>query len=269
MLFDKSSQAILGFNPRTKKKKAFALVIGINYAKGQFGLNGCINDANNMSSALVSKGIPHNLLIDSKKYHILREINKAIRMSWDHKLEDFLFFYSGHGISFDDNGSDERDGYDECIVPFDFGISGYIFDDELYNLFTQFNPTTRVMCIFDCCNAGTLLDSKYRWMGSLMLNENPDKIQTNKIVCLSGCRDDQLSQEILSPKGYAGAMTYFLIPMLFTENNLFRLAKSLNKKIREIGILDQNIIITSSYDFRAEPYLFPSKNLLKMNVSRI
>ena len=256
-MLDKTSRTVLQFNQKTGSNKAYALLIGINYDGQPSELKGCINDAQNMSSVFVSKGIPHNLMLNPTKKTILRELNNALQSSWDNQLDHFVLYYSGHGTFVKDNNSDEADRRDECMLPCDFQESGYILDDELNGLLGRFNPKTRIIGIFDCCHAGTLLDLKYRWKSNLMRSvENPTNT-VNKIVSLSACQDSQVSKEFQSPDGFAGVFTYHLIPMLLKDHKTFGIAKSINDKMRGSGF-QQECVVCSSYDIRGEFSLLPN-----------
>ena len=69
-----------------------------------------------------------------------------------------LFSYLGHGGELPDVNGDEKDGYDEGIIPWE-GMDGFISDDELGKKFNEINA--KGMCIiFDCCLSGDLIDKK-------------------------------------------------------------------------------------------------------------
>ncbi len=69
-----------------------------------------------------------------------------------------IFSYLGHGGEIPDVNGDEKDGYDEGIIPWE-GMDGFISDDELGKKFNEINA--KGMCIiFDCCLSGDLIDKK-------------------------------------------------------------------------------------------------------------
>ena len=78
-----------------------------------------------------------------------------------------VFHYSGHGQQIPDDGSDEPDGYDEAIVPYDAPLEpseGYhgglhLRDDELHRsireLRRRVGPSGQVVVFLDSCFSGT------------------------------------------------------------------------------------------------------------------
>jgi hypothetical protein len=63
--------------------------------------------------------------------------------------------YPGHGVNFDDDG-DEKDGFDETLVPVDYASAGQIRDDDLFTtLIGPMGAGVTMTCLFDCCHSGT------------------------------------------------------------------------------------------------------------------
>ena len=61
----------------------------------------------------------------------------------------------------DDDG-DEKDGFDETLVPLDFGSAGQIRDDDLFNCLVRPLPEgVFATFIMDCCHSGSVLDLPY------------------------------------------------------------------------------------------------------------
>lgn len=74
--------------------------------------------------------------------------------------------YSGHGGKMRDDDGDEKDGYDETLVPLDFTSAGQIRDDDVFA--TLIGPMKRgvtVTSIMDCCHSGSVLDLPYVFVG--------------------------------------------------------------------------------------------------------
>jgi hypothetical protein len=70
--------------------------------------------------------------------------------------------YSGHGGKVRDDDGDEKDGYDETLVPLDYASKGQIRDDDLFKALIGPMPKGVVMtCVMDCCHSGTVLDLPY------------------------------------------------------------------------------------------------------------
>jgi metacaspase-1 len=102
-----------------------AVVIAINYVGQQGELRGCQNDANNMIEYIKDvHGFQDEniaILMDDGKHtsptydNILAAYKKLVS---ECKAGDAVFLhYSGHGGKLRDEDGDEKDGYDETLVP--------------------------------------------------------------------------------------------------------------------------------------------------------
>lgn len=70
----------------------------------------------------------------------------------------------GHGGKLKDDSGDEADGYDETLIPLDYGQSGQIRDDDLLRyLVLKFQSGVFVTSLMDCCHSGTVLDLPYNF----------------------------------------------------------------------------------------------------------
>ena len=138
---------------------ARSIHIGLNYVdpgayNGWDGeLSGCINDATDMQSIADSLGYSSTRLTDSEatSYRVISEIGSAAD-----ELEsgDILFLsYSGHGGQVDDVNGEEDDSLDETWCLYD----RQLVDDELFCLWSRFNPGVRVVVLSDSCHSGTVL----------------------------------------------------------------------------------------------------------------
>jgi hypothetical protein len=78
---------------------------------------------------------------------------------------DSLFcHYSGHGCKIRDDDGDEADGYDEALAPVDYNTAGLIRDDDLLDILVKPLPDgVFLVCLFDCCHSGTILDLPYHY----------------------------------------------------------------------------------------------------------
>jgi hypothetical protein len=214
------------------RKITRAVIVGINYKRLPYALNGCINDATNMQSYLTKY---HNcpaaniqLLTDDTrvkpfKLNIYQAIRGMLRSS--RRGDTVLFHYSGHGGLVADKSGDERGprgiGMDSTIIPLDSMINGMITDDELRALFAQNVPAgVTVICVLDSCHSGTAVDLRYCFdMTKTATTEREELTQypvlPGQVICLSGCTDAGYSQEVYVDRGVtAGAMTWLLIEML-------------------------------------------------------
>ena len=61
----------------------------------------------------------------------------------------------------DDDG-DEKDGYDETLVPLDYQSAGQIRDDDLYKMLVAgLKEGVFATFVLDCCHSGSVLDLPY------------------------------------------------------------------------------------------------------------
>lgn len=266
--------------------KQRALVIGIDYeATPDARLRGCQNDALRARDYLVdARGYPKEAVkvcLDrdsscaegTTKAGIIEGILRlATASNREEDLEEVYLHFSGHGTQpRGGGGSDEDDGLDEALVPSDFRVNGVLRDDKLNSLLQEFHPRTRVLCVFDCCHSGTMLDLpwKYRcpkvYTGSASverLRHGSGAETPARVLCLSGCRDDQVSMDAYNVSGrgrYSGAMTSHLTRVLGTRPDgrvpLRDLFADLHRSLRDDGF-DQRPVLTSSVDLDLENALF-------------
>ena len=73
-----------------------------------------------------------------------------------------MLLRAGHGGKLRDDNGDEKDGYDETLVPVDYNTTGQIRDDDLYKiLVAPMAEGVFATCVMDCCHSGTVLDLPY------------------------------------------------------------------------------------------------------------
>ncbi|MGZ8516531.1 MAG: caspase family protein [Chitinophagaceae bacterium] len=138
-------------------EKKLALCIGINdYPGTGSDLSGCINDANDWSKILTQKGFTVKKLLDkdATRKNILDEMKALIVQAV--KGDSVILQYSGHGTYIPDKDSDESDGTDECLCPYDLYTKGPVTDDELNDLFTSKKNGVRLVLFSDSCHSGTV-----------------------------------------------------------------------------------------------------------------
>ena len=190
--------------PVVPKKRA--LLVGINYLRTQYQLNGCINDVVNVSNFLKTKGYTSTIITDTTPIRATKNniLNLLKQLFITSKPGDTCFFhYSGHGTNTVDRNGDEADRRDEQIVPCDFNL---ILDDELKALIQNFLPdNVTLFALFDSCFSGTVLDLKYNYFPTF-LNSKDSETKSN-VIMISGCTDKQTSADALINKKWAGAMT--------------------------------------------------------------
>jgi len=192
--------------PKQILPKKTALLIGINYTNTPQQLGGCINDTQNVSKLLTSKGYTCFLIselstIKATKNNILKAL---IQLLTNSRAGDSLFFhFSGHGTSTLDRNKDELDGKDEMICPCDFKM---ITDDELNKIIQMYlKPNVTFFALFDSCFSGTVLDLKYNYAPNII---NPRVPETkSNVIMISGCMDNQESADTVINNEWCGAMT--------------------------------------------------------------
>jgi metacaspase-1 len=134
----------------------YALCIGINnYPGTENDLSGCVNDANDWAAELKRRGFEVTLLLDaqSKKAAMVESMRGLITKA--KAGDNVVITYSGHGTWLPDQDGDEADGRDEALCPYDL-MTESLTDDELFEIFTDRNPRTRLIFISDSCHSGTV-----------------------------------------------------------------------------------------------------------------
>jgi len=204
-----------------------ALLIGCNYIGTQYELNGCINDVENIQNKLKNQYGFNNILIMSDntsnkptKANILNEIKNLLSNA--NSGDKLFLLFSGHGTTIKDTNSDEKDGLDEMFVPLDFnGIS----DDEI-KIFINNNlkKDVTLFALFDCCHSGTILDLRYQYFDSENYDnstENTKETETiGDVIMISGCKDNQTSEDAYINSMYQGAMTWSFLDAVNKNPNL-------------------------------------------------
>ena len=185
----------------------FALLIGINYEDDiHHKLNGCINDVNNVKKVLHSVlDYPESnmtILTDDTTMptynNIVQGFSSLLTKINSKECNEAWIHYSGHGYFLTDNGSDELDGKDEVLVPVDYNSAGFISDDFLYEHFIDkiTNTDVKIMIVMDCCHSGTHMDLSWKVnTDNKLVKISTKHAQNGQIVCLSGCKDEQVSMD--------------------------------------------------------------------------
>ncbi|MEI7694061.1 MAG: caspase family protein [Chlorobium sp.] len=240
----------------TNKK---ALCVGINKFKNYpaAALQGCVNDANDMSALLQKllgfQAADITVLTDAKatKAKIISTLNAMVDGAKAGKFNYLVFSMSSHGTQVPDLSGDEPDRADEAFCPHDLAQSGsqwdtshIILDDELSDLFAQLPPNVLLEVYLDTCHSGTglksidmLLDRRPRYLPPPSLEafqEVESKrsrglrhgLQEKGIVhhiLWAACRSDQTSADANISGGWHGAFTYYFCKeMNDSKNSLSR-----------------------------------------------
>ena len=146
-----------------------ALLIGINYKNTSDKLNGCINDINNVRNFLISKLEYNNFIfltddttVKPTRVNILKAIDTFVRSL--KPGDEGWFHFSGHGILQRDFNRDEESGFDSCIVPIDYDVSGIITDDVIRQRLAQrVSKGVKLYVVLDACYSGTGCDNRYKY----------------------------------------------------------------------------------------------------------
>ncbi|SFD98791.1 Caspase domain-containing protein [Chitinophaga sp. CF118] len=246
-----------------------ALLVGINeYPDPRAVLNGCINDITDMATFLVDncqfKKSDIRLLVDK------RATTAAIleRLTWllngIRKGDRIVFHYSGHGAQMATrNPEGEVDGLDEVICPVDFDWTDKhaIRDKDFRRIFSAIPQGVNFVWISDSCHSGDL--SRFMESPEIQKQHRKSKsyprpadiawrVETARekqleratikgvsedlhLALITGCKSNQVSSDAFFGDRYNGAMTYFLLQLLGTEDGqampLKNLVSTINKSL--------------------------------------
>lgn len=254
------------------KSKKYAILVGLNYIGSEAQLNGCWNDMYSLIGYLTKCGYDTNDIlflsdqVSNCKYDntgkfiginelfpTKKNIIKSIQNIYNKVKpgDTITFAYSGHGGQKIDTNVDENDRRDETIYVYSDDLESYceLVDDELNNILVDTLPFgVKLVCIFDSCHSGSVLDLSYRYDIIMALlnrnikkpfnisNENREKI-VRDIICFSGCRDNQTSADAYINDKYNGALTACLLTVLNDKSSLNMTWEdvliSVNKKLVE------------------------------------
>ncbi len=134
-----------------------ALCIGINnYPGTDMDLAGCVNDAKDWTAVLTARGFAVSQLLDDKatKDAMVKAISGLIASG--STGDSLVITFSGHGTYAPDENSDEIDGLDEALCPYDIAKDRPLLDDEIHAMFAQRKPGVRLLLISDSCHSGTV-----------------------------------------------------------------------------------------------------------------
>lgn len=235
--------AVTAQNPLQPTKRVLLIGIDQYLAADLNDLRGCGNDIELIKATLVGKFDvpPANVMLLKDEQATRAGILAAIQEHLITKAQAgdvVLLHYSGHGSRMPDSSGDERDGWDETIVPHD-SRQGAIFDindDEINGLMRQLTAKTQhVTFILDSCHSGSGARGKLGgiarevspdnrvpppaqpWaLGQRGLIEGPDDFQLlgAGYVLISGCRANELSNEGSFADAQHGALTWYLAQAL-------------------------------------------------------
>lgn len=197
-----------------------AILIGINYVGTSNQLMGCINDTVTMSNILKNAyGYSGSNMTFMTDYTFIKPTGANILNAFTNLLKNSIagdslfFFYSGHGTQkANNNNLNPNDKIDECIYPLD----GKIVTDVKFKQIIDANMKSgvKLTAIFDSCFSGTMMNLKYNYLnGTNNSDLTVDSYQTDtigQVICMSGCKDEQTSEDDYIDGKYNGALTWAL-----------------------------------------------------------
>jgi len=242
-----------------------ALCVGINQFKNYSDatLQGCVNDANDMSALLqkllgfASTDITPLFDAQATKANIMSNLKAMLDGAKAGKYSYLVFSMSSHGTQVPDLNHDEPDRADEAFCPHDLAQAGnqwdrnhVIVDDELRDLFIQLPPDVLLEVYLDTCHSGTglkavdmLLDRKPRYLpppsweafteveGKRSRGLARGLLEKGIVhhILWAACRADQTSADAHIAGGWHGAFTYYFCKEMHACNNSLSRAQVLTK----------------------------------------
>lgn len=239
-----------------------ALLVGINYYESKDAtLYGCVNDCILIETIakeqydfrdediIFLRDDSNNPHQKPTKENIIKSLQQIVDES--HLLRDIWFHYSGHGAYTKDMSGDEIDGMDEFLIPSDFKTNGIILDDQLFAIISK--AKCPVFLTMDCCHSGSIMDLPYSFdvnsCGIMRKVENRCKLENQNIYMLSGCKDNQTSDDVQYEHKAQGAFTQALADSLKHykyEPNIVDLFVSIRYILEVRGHTQRTLLSSSS-----------------------
>jgi hypothetical protein len=137
--------------------RGLSIHIGLNrvdpahYSGWSGELLACEFDARDMEELARMNGFEPSVLLtrDATSDALIEAIREVAEQLGTHDI--FFLSYSGHGGQVPDKNSDEPDRLDETWCLFD----RQLVDDELYSLWSRFDPGVRILVLSDSCHSGS------------------------------------------------------------------------------------------------------------------
>lgn len=152
------------------------------------------------------------------------------------QAEDEVYIhFSGHGQQMTDFDGDEKDGWDECWIPYDaylrYGNHDdgryHLTDDEvnvwLHKIRKKVGTRGKILVVVDACHSGDATrgedDEIFRGVSErfvLPQKQNAPFVRKNmeQWITLSACKDYQRNAEIKTTQGHFGKLTVALYSLL-------------------------------------------------------
>ena len=221
-----------------------ALLVGINvYPDPEAGLDGCINDINDMAGFIVEHRKFKMSNIKMLTNNRATKANIVERLNWlvaDAKAGDqLLFYYSGHGAQMATRSkTGEPDKLDEVICPYDFDWNDKtaLRDKEFKKIFSKVPTGVDLIWGSDSCHSADLsrevkkpvaykvktmippLDIAWKNRKILTTAGKAQELGRStkllNLALISGCKSAQESADTFFNKRPNGALTYYLLKCL-------------------------------------------------------
>ncbi len=212
-----------------RNNRRVGLFIGISdYAEAR-NLRVCHSDAIAIYEIMKKCGKLEGGRLLTNKDATLANIRDAIKSLIEStKPGDEVFIYwSGHGARCADENGDEKDGYDEYLVPYDFRMNDpntRLVDDEFGRIIQDFDGR-RVVVILDTCHSGGLSEATkgltppggYFDFIDNELARTKDIGQKDAAML---CSSDSHEISVERREGDLSVMTYFLCKKIDDDNRV-------------------------------------------------
>lgn len=238
-----------------------ALLVVIDRYPAESGWNDihAVNDLEIVSRMLVSNGYSKaNISVLPNQTATKKAITEALdRLSRKSRAGDYVYIhFSCHGQQMADDNSDEPDGLDEALIPYDakrryskgeYEGENHLRDDELGKILdgirARIGPSGNLIVVMDACHSGTAdrdADEDTFVRGSTYIfapddyvaqATDPDKVvlalsnddRFASAAVFSACRPDQVNYEYkeLQSGNYYGSLSYAFCRMVgSTDRNI-------------------------------------------------
>lgn len=214
------------FPPPIKK----ALVVGLNYEGTRAALKGCINDAKNLKKLLIKKYEYKNVeILTDKELSRKKNVLESFTQFLEQPSDIMVFHYSGHGTQKVDLDGDEPDGKDEAL----YTKYGVLMDDDTINSVIKKVPEKVKLVVFiDACHSGSVLDLPWQLKDNDTVERVSGKEVAADVICITGCRDDQVSMDIQAGLFSYGALSNALSDLLATVDPKVTTWRQLQEQLR-------------------------------------
>lgn len=253
------------------QKQIYGFQIGINYICTRRPLKGCINDALNFRSFLVSNNVPFDNTFFYSDFTSTKP-TKSILLDRLSSLSQVLPPNSSLFLSFSGHGTRYNMSHETiCALSSDNKTIELILDTEIFKSVAPFfaqNPTSRLFFLADSCFSENVMKLKYTYLPNILLNKttlkhNKDAEETTaKILLLSGSTRTQTSADVELKNGIShGALTMCFLKFMqehrHNKVNYQTLLLGLNRELKKHGFAQTSCLSSSFLLDLNQEFLFP------------